>query len=242
MSTRAAEKVSTSSYAPPATSPGATARLQSIDFIRGVVMILMAIDHVRVYSGVPAGGPSPSVFFTRWVTHFCAPAFVFLAGTSAFFNGRKLGDMGKLSRFLLTRGAMLVVLELTLIKFFWTFGLDYKSFTLAGVIWMLGWCMIILAGLVRLSPKTVAWIGLAIALGQQAIGAIGFALPSGARSFWQFIYTTGGDAPLGISVLYVLVPWAGVMAAGYGFGLLLERPREQRNRILLRLGVTMTAL
>ena len=86
-------------YAPPydasasAAARTATGRITSIDFVRGVVMILMAIDHVRVYSGVPSGGQSPAVFFTRWVTHFCAPGFVFLAGTSAFFNGRKLGDM-----------------------------------------------------------------------------------------------------------------------------------------------------
>lgn len=242
MGTRASEQVSSTSYAPPAAAIVATERMQSVDFIRGVVMILMAIDHVRVYSGIPAGGPSPAVFFTRWVTHFCAPAFVFLAGSSAFFNGRKFGDMGKLSRYLVSRGALLVVLELTLIKFFWTFGLDYKSFTLAGVIWMLGWCMIILGGLVRLSPKAVGWIGLAVALGQQAIGAIGFTLGGTARSFWQFIYTTGGDAPLGISVLYVLVPWAGVMAAGYGFGLILEKPAEDRDRMLKRIGLTMTGL
>jgi uncharacterized membrane protein len=203
-------------------------------------MILMAIDHVRVYSGVPAGGPSPGVFFTRWVTHFCAPAFVFLAGTSAFFNGRKLGDSSKLSRFLVIRGALLVVLELTAIKFFWTFGLDYRSFTLAGVIWMLGWCMIILGALVQLSPKVVGWIGVAVVLAQQVFGVIGVALPASARSFWEFIYTTGADAPGGISVLYVLVPWAGVMAAGYGFGLLLERPREERDRLLVRLGLGMT--
>src|SRR6185436_5957819 len=151
----------------PSFSRNDLSRIQSIDFVRGMVMILMAIDHVRVYSGVPPGGPSPGVFFTRWVTHFCAPAFVFLAGTSAFFNGRKLGDMRKLSRFLVTRGALLVVLELTLIKFFWTFGLDHKTFTLAGVIWMLGWCMILLGGMVRLSPQVIGWIGVAIALGQQ---------------------------------------------------------------------------
>ena len=203
-------------------------------------MILMAIDHVRVYAGIPAGGQSPGVFFTRWVTHFCAPAFVFLAGTSAFFNGRKLGDMRKLARFLMTRGALLVLLELTAIKFFWTFGLDYSSFTLAGVIWMLGWCMIALGGLVRLSPKVVGWIGVAIILVQQGFGAIGSALPPAARSFWEFIYNTGVDAPGGISVLYVLVPWIGVMAAGYGFGLLLERPREQRDKLLVRLGLAMT--
>src|SRR5438552_2058315 len=87
-----------------------TSRIASIDLIRGAVMILMAIDHVRVYSGLPAGGPAPGIFFTRWITHFCAPAFFFLAGTSAFFHGRKHTN---LSRYLLTRGAWLVFLELT---------------------------------------------------------------------------------------------------------------------------------
>lgn len=239
MSTRAAEQVSTSSYAPPSRA-SASSRLQSIDLVRGVIMVLMAIDHVRVYSGVPAGGQTPGVFFTRWVTHFCAPLFVFLAGTSAFFNGRKLGDMGKLSRFLVTRGAMLVVMELTLIKFSWTFGLDYKSFTLAGVIWMLGWCMMILGALVRLSPHVVGWIGVGIVVLQQLFGFAGRGMPAPVRSFWEFIYTTGADAPAGISVLYVIVPWIGVMAAGYGFGLLLERPREERDRILVRLGLALT--
>src|SRR5262245_59357970 len=129
--------------APPAPSSSAppVSRINSVDVVRGVVMILMAIDHVRVYSGVPAGGPDPGVFFTRWITHFVAPAFAFFAGTSAFFHGRKLGDTRALSRFLVTRGLFLVVLELTLIRFTWTFNLDYAHFMLAGVIWMLGWCM-----------------------------------------------------------------------------------------------------
>src|SRR5882757_3955348 len=96
--------------------PSAT-RIQSVDLLRGAVMVLMAIDHVRVYSGMPAGGPEPGIFFTRWVTHFCVPAFVFLAGTSAFLYGIKLDDKYKLTRFLLTRGLLLVVLELTLIRF-----------------------------------------------------------------------------------------------------------------------------
>src|SRR5690349_10093076 len=106
-------------------------RIASIDVIRGAIMVLMAIDHVRVYSGVPAGGPSPGVFFTRWVTHFCAPGFVFLAGTSAFLVGRKVGR-GALSRYLVTRGLLLVLLELTLLKASWTFNLDYSRFLLAG--------------------------------------------------------------------------------------------------------------
>ena len=82
--------------------------------MRGLVMVLMAIDHVRVYSGVPAGGPSPGVFFTRWVTHFCAPAFVFFAGASAFLYEMKVGDKRALARYLVTRGFLLVVLELTM--------------------------------------------------------------------------------------------------------------------------------
>src|SRR5436190_21746200 len=109
-------------------------RIHSIDNIRGVVMVLMAIDHVRVYSGIPAGGPTLGIFFTRWMTHFCAPAFVFLAGTSAFLHGRKLNDTGRLARYLVTRGLLLVVLELTVIRFAWTFNLDYGRFLLAGVI------------------------------------------------------------------------------------------------------------
>src|SRR6187397_2274110 len=89
---------------------GSSGRIQSLDLMRGLVMVLMAIDHVRVYSGIPAGGQTLGIFFTRWITHFCAPAFVFFAGTAAFFYGRKHTD---LSRFLLTRGLWLVLLELT---------------------------------------------------------------------------------------------------------------------------------
>src|SRR5262245_10636778 len=92
------------------------ARLRSIDLLRGVVMVLMAIDHVRVYSGIPSGGTSPGVFFTRWVTHFCVPAFVLFAGTSAFFYRRKTESKNALSQYLLIRGLLLVVLELTLIR------------------------------------------------------------------------------------------------------------------------------
>src|SRR5690348_18314705 len=94
------------------TPRAATGRITSLDLVRGVVMILMAIDHVRVYSGVPAGGPTPGIFFTRWVTHFCAPVFVFLAGTGAFFLGQKLENNKALAQYLVTRGLLLVALEL----------------------------------------------------------------------------------------------------------------------------------
>src|SRR5438477_11691216 len=96
--------MATSTANPLPVSRSTTTRITSLDFVRGVVMILMAIDHVRVYSGLPAGGPTPGIFFTRWVTHFVAPAFVFLAGTGAYLHGAKLRDTRGLSRCLLTRG------------------------------------------------------------------------------------------------------------------------------------------
>src|SRR5947208_16907597 len=111
--------LSTPAAAAPITS---TARVASIDLIRGAVMILMAIDHVRVYSGLPAGGPTAGIFFTRWVTHFVAPAFIFLAGTSAYFFGRQPHD---LSRFLFVRGVWLVLLALSIIRVAWTFHLAF---------------------------------------------------------------------------------------------------------------------
>jgi uncharacterized membrane protein len=230
-----------SSYSPTSSMAALlTERIASLDLMRGVVMVLMAIDHVRVYSGVPAGGPSAGVFFTRWVTHFCAPAFVFLAGTAAYFHARKLGDVGKLSRYLVVRGALLVALELTFVKFSWTLNLDY-SFTLAGVIWVLGWCMIILGALVRLQPHIVGWLGVGIVFLQQIFGVPPRLVPA-IQPVWEFIYPADGAALGGIAVLYVLVPWVGVMAAGYGFGLIMQRPAVERNRLLVRIGVGATAV
>ena len=129
----------------PSVPPATRQRIQSLDIVRGAVMVLMALDHVRVYSGLPPGGPTAGIFFTRWVTHFCAPAFIFLAGTSAFLNGKKLGDRGALARLLVSRGAWLVLLELTVLRVGWTFNPDFGHYLLAGVIWVIGWCMILLA-------------------------------------------------------------------------------------------------
>src|SRR5438309_4204622 len=138
-----------------AAAPAAQSRITSIELIRGAVMVLMAIDHVRVYSGLPAGGPTPGIFFTRWVTHFVAPAFIFLAGTSALFYGRKHND---LSRFLFVRGVWLVLLELTVIRVCWTFNFDFANYMLAGVIWVIGWRMIVMAALVKLRIRALAMI------------------------------------------------------------------------------------
>ncbi|MEZ4456489.1 MAG: heparan-alpha-glucosaminide N-acetyltransferase domain-containing protein [Gemmatimonadales bacterium] len=230
---------------------GPSRRIAAIDLARGVVMILMAIDHVRVYSGVPAGGPSPAVFFTRWVTHFCAPVFLFLAGTSAFLYGRRHHD---LSRFLITRGLWLVVLELTVLRFAWTFNVDFAGYEMAGVIWVIGWCMVLMAALVRLPVRWVGAIGVAIMAGHNlldfAMPALGRQLAAGPWSgLWKILYLGFVPGPISFGeqgpnliVLYSVVPWIGVMAAGYGFGLLLDGETAARDRRLRWLGVGMIVL
>jgi len=228
----------------------ATSRIASIDLIRGAVMVLMAIDHVRVFSGLPAGGPTPGIFFTRWITHFCAPAFLFLAGTSAFLYGRKHVD---LSRFLLIRGAWLVLLELTVIRVAWTFNLDFMQYEMAGVIWVIGWCMILMAGLVKLPLRAVGAIGVGIIalhdlIGPRLPGLIP-ALNDGLSGLWKILYLAFFSGPIQLGeggpnliVLYSIVPWIGVMAAGYAFGTVLTLEPTRRNRICLRVGLGATAV
>jgi uncharacterized membrane protein len=210
-------------------------RLKSLDILRGAIMVLMAIDHVRVYAGVPAGSAEPAIFFTRWVTHFCAPGFVFFTGVSAFLYEQKVKSKNELSKFLLTRGLLLVVLELTVIRYFWTFNLNFSNFTLAGVIWMIGWCMIIMAALVRLNPMSVGIIGVLIIGTQQAFIYIPNLFPSIAK-YWEFIYTSGWEGESAITILYVIVPWIGVLAAGYGIGMVFLKNENQRNKICWWIG------
>jgi uncharacterized membrane protein len=230
--------------ASPLTTP--SSRIQSIDLLRGVVIILMAIDHVRVYSGIPAGGATAGIFFTRWITHFCVPTFVFFAGTGAFMYGNKTGNKSSLPRFLVTRGFILVLLELTVIRLAWTFNLDYANFTLAGVIWMLGWCMILLAAFVRLPVTAIGIIGLAIITFQQIFQYLPGILPSSIKNsvgmIWEFIYPSGLNGVPGISILYVIVPWIGVMMAGYAFGKIMLMEASRRNRICRSVGLSATAL
>jgi uncharacterized membrane protein len=224
----------------PAT-PTRTERIASLDILRGIVMVLMAIDHVRVYAGVPAGGPEIGVFFTRWVTHFSAPVFAFLAGTAAYFHAQKLGSTKALSAYLIKRGAVLVLLELTYLRLAWTFNVNVTEYNLAGVIWMLGWCMIMLALLVRLPIRVLHTVGIVIVAGQAIFGPISGALPSSLGS----ILYQGGEArlgPLPLSVLYVLVPWIGVMVLGYAFGAVMARPAEERRRLCLRIGLIATVM
>jgi uncharacterized membrane protein len=241
----------TISAIPAAVNTAAKSRIASIDLIRGAVMILMAIDHVRVYSGIPPGGPTPGVFFTRWITHFCAPTFIFLAGTSVFFYGRKHAD---LSRYLIIRGVWLIFLELTFLRVAWTFNFDFRHYELAGVIWVIGWCMILMAGLVKLPLAAVGTIGLAIIAGHNLMDSHMGKLPevlddNHLSGLWKIFYVGffagpvrfGSDGPH-LIVLYSIIPWIGVMAAGYAFGKILTLESAQRKRLCLTIGLSAIAL
>jgi uncharacterized membrane protein len=226
-------------------------RIGSIDLIRGAVMILMAIDHVRVFSGIPAGGPAPGVFFTRWVTHFCAPAFIFLAGTSIFLYGRKYAG---LSRYLLIRGAWLIFLEFTVLRFAWTFNFDYLHYEMAGVIWVIGICMMLMAGLVKLPLSVVGTLGVVIIaahnLMDSHMGKLLEGLDTNPLSgLWKLFYVGffagpiqfGANGP-NLIVLYSVIPWIGVIAAGYAFGKIMTLESARRNRLCLAIGLSAIAL
>jgi uncharacterized membrane protein len=222
-------------------------RVRSVDLARGAVMILMAVDHVRVYAGVPAGGPTPGVFFTRWITHFCAPAFVFLAGASVFLHRERAGSDG-LARWLVTRGALLIALELTLVRLAWTFNLGFDRYLLAGVLWMIGWCLILMVPLVRLPAGPLAAFGIAVIAGHHLTARLPEATVDGALAggfgwLFRILYFGGpvGEHPT-LWVLYSLVPWIGVMAAGCAFGRVLRLAPERRDRTCLGIGAAAVAL
>jgi len=229
----------------------ATSRIASIDLIRGAVMVLMAIDHVRVFSGVPAGGPTPGVFFTRWITHFCAPAFIFLSGTSIFFYARKHADV---SKFLLVRGLWLIFLEFTVLRVAWTFNFDFRHYEMAGVIWVIGVYMILMAALVKLPLPVVGTIGVVIIAAHNLMDPHMRALLEGmdANRFsglWKLFYVGffagpiqfGPDGP-NLIVLYSIIPWIGVMASGYAFGRIMKLEPKRRNRLCLRIGLSSLGL
>ena len=226
-------------------------RISSIDIVRGAVMVLMAIDHVRVYSGLPAGGPTAGIFFTRWITHFCAPVFIFLAGTSAFMYAQRHGDV---RRFLLTRGLWLILLELTVLRVAWTFNLEFMRYSLAGVIWVIGWCMVLLALLLRLPLKFIASFGLVVIAGHNLLDpflpTVVPGLAESARSgLWKILYLGFSAGPIALGdggpsfwVLYSIVPWVGVIAAGYAFGAVLMLEPGQRRRACFAIGLGSVAL
>jgi len=222
-------------------------RIQSIDLLRGIVMVIMALDHARDYFHADAFLYDPLdltktnvlLYFTRWITHFCAPVFVFLAGTSAFFVGRRRG-IPELSMFLLTRGLWLVFLELTVVNFGWFFNFKIPFIGLQ-VIWAIGISMVALSLLVRLPLKVIFSVGLILVFGHNMLDGIHVTGNSFAAIVWSLLhdpnfFELGGGRS--IFVAYPLIPWVGTIVLGYCFGTLYTNSfsAQHRKNILLYLG------
>lgn len=227
-----------------------TKRIESIDLLRGIVMIIMALDHVRdyfhadafLYNPVDLAKTNAPLFFTRWITHFCAPVFVFLSGTSAFLVGTRKGK-NELSSFLFKRGVWLIVLEFTVINFSWFFNVEFTFIALT-VIWGLAMGMIILSVASRLPLKIIFTIGLLLVVGHNLLDTINFGGEAG--SVWAVfheprIFNLGRFT---IFTGYPILPWTGIMLLGYCFGKLYQSDVEPhtRRKILLQIGAGMIAI
>ena len=212
-------------------------------------MALMAIDHARDFFTNARFDPLdlertwPALFLTRWITHLCAPVFVFLAGTGTALSMARGKSKGEIARFLLTRGAWLILLELTLVRFGWIFNFDVLNAS-ALVIWAIGWSMIALAALVFLPVRVVGAVGVAMIVLHNALDPVEPSDLGRAAWLWTILHE-GGEVPIPgraeLMVGYPLVPWIGVMAAGYAFGALVQATAPGRRRALfLRLGLGLS--
>jgi uncharacterized membrane protein len=225
-------------------------RIESIDFLRGVVMVIMAIDHVRDYFHQDAFYYSPTdlsqttvaLFFTRWITHFCAPVFVFLAGTSAYLYGRKTSKK-ELSVFLLTRGLWLIFLELFILGLFRTFNPTFHYFNLQ-VIWVIGVSMIVLSGLIYLNRYLILLIGALLIAGHNLLDNVHVTGNNLPAFLWSLLHNVNYFTAGGITVYvhYPLLPWIGVMALGYFIGNIYAPNFDQAKRKMILMGTGIAAI
>ena len=235
-------------HAPPADQRAY--RLKSIDLLRGLVIVIMVLDHVRDFfqSGLTTDfmndpNVSPALYFTRWITHFCAPVFVFLAGTSAGLSvpRKSPAELGKL---LLLRGAWLICIEWFVIATAFSFAplgsaqLGGKTFVLLQVIWAIGASMVVLAACQFLGRRACLLLGLVIVLGHNALDAVWPAPDSyaaGMAPLWLSLHAKmrGVVGPFFVVFSYPVIPWIGVMLCGFGASLLFEKSRYRESELLL---------
>ena len=219
-------------------------RLESVDVLRGVVMILMALDHTRDFFGMTAFSPTDPaqttipLFFTRWITHLCAPVFFLLTGTGAYLSLRSK-TRRELSRFLFSRGLWLIFLELTLFRCLgFQFNFDYHV-TLLNVLWALGWAMIVLSVLVHLPLSLTTAFGLVMIAGHNLLDSI-----QSSNAIWSILHSPNFivESPEhSVFVAYPLIPWVGVTAVGYGLGQIYAWTSQRRRTFLLLAGLGVTA-
>jgi uncharacterized membrane protein len=221
-------------------------RVHAIDILRGIVMIIMVIDHVRDYWSPTPFRPedltqvSTALFFTRWITHFCAPVFVFLSGVSAYLSMKNRRSDVNPSVPLLKRGLWLIVMEIVVITFFFQFG--YSIIVLA-VIWAIGWGMIFLAGLIWLPRWLQVSIVILLIAGHNFLGGVNPVTP--ANFLIAMLHNSPFIVPAGGSIIlvsYALIPWIAVMGAGYIVGSWFNEETQVRNRKLRILGIVLLVL
>lgn len=239
-------------------------RIDSVDLLRGIVMVIMMLDHTRdfIHSGALLFDPldlrqtTVWLFLTRWITHFCAPVFVFLAGTGAYLQFARGKSKRELSRFLITRGLWLIVLEVTVVRAAAFFNLDPRFLFFFQVIFVIGFSMIVLAALIHLPLEVVAGFGLLMIAAHNYFDRFPVKpwqgpqtpVPSWGAKLWMLLHQPGlfpigprFPSPL-VFVLYPLIPWIGVMAVGYAFGALYSKDVKFRRRWLLIIGGVATWL
>ena len=218
-------------------------RLESIDIVRGVIMILMALDHTRDFFGKTGFNPTDPanttvpLFFTRWITHICAPVFFLLTGTGAYLSLRRKSKH-ELSQFLFTRGLWLIFLELVLFRCFgFQFNFDYHM-TVLNVLWALAWSMIVLSALVYLPASLVTTFGVVMIASHNLLDSFRSSNP-----LWSILHSPNfilARPQHFVFVAYPLIPWVGVTAAGYGLGQIYSWASGRRRTFLLRVGVGLT--
>jgi uncharacterized membrane protein len=227
-------------------------RLDSIDLLRGMVILLMALDHTRDFFGDLSVDPMdtaktwPTLFITRWISHFCAPVFVFLAGTSAWLQARRKSP-AELSYFLITRGLWLVFLELTWVRCLgWFFNFNYH-FSVGQVIWAIGWSMAALGVAVRfhLSPRIAGFAGVAVIFLHNLTDSWRAEQFGPLWWLWRILHDRQNmEIAPGYVFFpqYPLLPWMAILFAGYGFGTIYKLEDSQRRRAISKLGLAATGL
>ncbi len=228
-------------------------RIESIDVLRGVIMVIMALDHVRDFFHIGAFSyndptnletTTPILFFTRFITHYCAPTFIFLAGASAFLYGQGKSKK-ELSLFLFTRGLWMIFCELFIVKVLWSFETSYDSFFLQ-VIWAIGVCMILLSVLIHLPKIVLLLLGLFIISSHNLLDGITLKGEDFSSFLWYVVHQSNGVhlGNFSVYVGYPVLPWAGVMILGFCFGEIYSKGFDPilRKKLLLWIGLTAIGL
>jgi len=224
-------------------------RIVAIDLMRGLVMILMALDHTRDYFSRADFNPldlahtTPALFLTRWITHFCAPLFIFLSGVSGYLSLARTGDRSGQTRLLWQRGLLLIVLEMTWVRWLgWTFSLDLHHFV-GGVLWAIGCSMLGLALVIHWRPRALLWVGSIMIVTHNLLDGIAPERLGPFGGLWRILHAGGGfdiTPELRFVALYPLIPWIGLLLAGYGSGPLFLRDAPGRRQLLTRWGWLLT--